>query len=89
MGKPLLTKKMVGASVPKAVQAGIDEWLRKYPLKNQTMFIIESYREKIQRDTGIKITDEEAFIDGRVRKPNSTSGPVRLEIQKKRNRPDP
>jgi len=61
-------KKTVGAWVTPALQAKIDEWLRRHPGTSQTHFALTAYAEKL-RNAGIKVSDEEVFSDYRVRRP--------------------
>jgi len=63
-------KTNIGAWVGPKIQAGIDLWLSKNPRLSQSDFLIEACVEKLRR-LGIEISDEDAFFDGRVRKPKS------------------
>lgn len=63
-------KKLIGAQASAAIWEGVDEWLRRNPLKSVSDFLLEACMDKLE-DEKIPFDRAAALIDGRRRRPAS------------------
>jgi hypothetical protein len=69
-------KKLIGAQASAELWAGVDAWLKKYPKKTVTDFVLGACLEKLKGE-GIPVDEDGVLRDRRARQPNSSAERVR------------